>query len=101
MGHVGLNRVAVSFRGIQIELHTQPNRVAHELQASWKAFHRFLGAPRPRRDPGCGTTAERAPPCACVRQADNIKPNLVAFLAFISGQIASVSTRSRKAGTKV
>ena len=31
MGHVGLNRVAVSFRGIQIELHTQPNRVAHEL----------------------------------------------------------------------
>ena len=33
MGHVGLNRVAVSFRGIQIELHTQPYRVAHE-QAS-------------------------------------------------------------------
>ena len=30
MGHVGLNRVAVSFRGIQIELHTQPNRVAHD-----------------------------------------------------------------------
>ena len=99
MGHVGLNRVAVSFRGIQIELHTQPNRVAHELQ-SGRLFIASI-RPRPRRDPGCATTAERAPPCPCVRQADNIKPNLVAFLAFISGQIASVSTRSRKAGTKV
>jgi len=100
MGHVGLNRVAVSFRGIQIELHTQPNRVAHELTGFTEGFS-SLPAPRPRRDPGCATTAERAPPCPCVRQADNIKPNLVAFLAFISGQIASVSTRSRKAGTKV
>ena len=45
MGHVGLNRVAVSFRGIQIELHTQPYRVAHELQASREACHARAAIP--------------------------------------------------------
>ena len=101
MGHVGLNRVAVSFRGIQIELHTQPNRVAHE--SSRASREGFSSASIRRASPPAipavlRPLSVRLPVPAYARPTTS---SPTSWRSSPSSRVARVSTRKRKAGTKV